>query len=155
MTDRYIIERHLNNNYRFSFNNKLTTAIKYIEIRNSLKIKNKEDDKLISQEGLVREVTSLFGNYVTDEGLLVEQIVREWFEGSINVVFSDIFNTLKEVKVVFGKRSWEVQKDGVDYKQSELINKYRHKYSEDVIKAVFDEWRHQEIMRISDEILNI
>ena len=154
MTDRYIIEKHLNNNYSFSFNNKLTKAIKYIQIRNSLKIKNNEDGKLISQEGLVREVTSLFGNYVTDEGLLVEQMVREWFENSINLVFSDIFETLKEVKVVFGKRNWEVEKDGVEYNQTELINKFRHKYSEDVIRAVFDEWRHQEVMRISDEILN-
>ena len=155
MTDREIIENHLNRTYTFSPNHKVKGDIKYVQLKNAIKVYCNFDRILMSQTRLIESVTELFGNYVTDENLLVEQIVMEWFELNVAVAFNDIFDSLNDVEVVFGPRSWEVKQNGVDYDVNYLVEEHQDKYSEDVIRAVFDEWRHREIMRISDEILGL
>ena len=155
MTDREILENHLNKYYTFCLTHKLNTHVRYEELRNSLMVRSElEEDIELSELGLIREITSIYGNFLTEENVMVEEMVREWFKKNIHKSFDKIFDTLKGVEVIFGPRSWEVKKNGVDYDLNELVEEYKDSYSPKVIKAVFDEWKHNEIMRISDEILN-
>ena len=109
---------------------------------------------MLTKQSLIKEVVTLYGDFETDENLLVSQIVDEWYERKIREYFKPILDSLKEVEVVLGARTWEVKKFGKDYNEEELIEEHKEMYSEDVIKGVFDVWKWDEIMLVSEKILN-
>jgi hypothetical protein len=110
--------------------------------------------KHMSEMAVIEEIESIFGTYVTDENMTPREIVSDWLREKSNSRFEDILDALNDVKVVFGSRSWEVKKDGKPFDLELFIEELKGKYNKPTVVAVYEKWKHTEIIRISDEILN-
>lgn len=151
MTDEEIILNHLNRYY--------TPAIKpnRDDVFDSLMgARFMNDDKFISSLGLSREISSMYGIKVTDTNKTISDVVLEWFNNNLDDTFNDILDSLTMVKVIFGRTSWEVRmkKDNTRFNIEWFIEKHKETHDKPTVVAVYEEWKHKEIIRISDEILN-
>jgi len=108
----------------------------------------------MSEKAVIEEIESTFVTYVTDENMTPREIVSNWLNNNLEYSFKDILDGLKDIKVVFGSRSWEVKKDGKVFNLELFIEKFKGTYNKATVVGVYEKWKHSEIIRISDEILN-
>ena len=153
--DREIIENYLNKYYTPAIKtnrDNMFDNLKSIR-RDLIGVNFREDKKHVSEQILVRELVSIFGNYTTDEGNNIAHIVKCWFNNKLDSSFQEVLDSLKDVKIIFGRRSWEVKKDGLDFDIEWLIEKHKGLYNKPTVTAVYEQWKHKEIVRVSDEML--
>lgn len=112
------------------------------------------DNTILNKSKLIKEVVRLYGDNLTEDNLSTSDIVNMWFENKVKEYFKPILDSLKEVQIIFGWSKWEVKKDGKDYSVKDLIEEHKYSYSYNTIKKIFETWKHEEIIRISEEMLN-
>lgn len=149
MTDKEIIYNHLDK--YFKANIKINSEDIYESLMNVQFI---NDKKYLSEQALVKEMISTYGIEFIDEGEYMSCVINDWLRSKLNNTFKDILDSLKQVKIVFGVRSWEVKRHDLDFDLDWLIKKHKGTYAKDTIIAVYNDWKHKEIIKISDEILN-
>ena len=112
--------------------------------------------EFISSRDLAIELSSIYGIKVTDTNNTISEVISEWFNSRFDNAFNDILDSLTMVKVIFGRTSWEVRmkKDNTRFDIDLLIDKHKAKHDKPTVVAVYEEWKHKEIIRVSDEILN-
>jgi hypothetical protein len=151
MNDRYLIEKYLNYYECVCDYNNTSNKIQLID---DLTVKFKFDGKILNKLELVNEVIRIYGNFSTDKNISTYYIVENWFEKKIKDYYQPIFDTLKEVQVIFGRTSWEVHKDGKEYSLNDLVEIHKINYSYETIKTIYNVWKYEEIIVISENMLN-
>tara|TARA_R100000544_G_scaffold16970_1_gene8081 strand:+ start:60 stop:512 length:453 start_codon:yes stop_codon:yes gene_type:complete len=149
MTDKEIIHNHLNKYFKPNIKVNRNDVFKSL-----ISVQFINDEKNLSEQALVNEMISTYGIEVIDEDVNMSYLVNDWLKDKLNNTFNDIIESLKEVKIIFGVRSWEVKRYGSDFDLDWLIEKHKNTHNKDTVVAVYNEWKHKEIIKISDEILN-
>lgn len=114
------------------------------------------EGEFITSRNLVMEISSIYGIKVTSTNKTVSEIVLDWFKSNLDNYFKDIFDSLSMVKVIFGRKSWEVlmKKDNNRFNINWLIDKHKGERDKATVIAVYENWKHKQIIEISDKILN-
>ena len=149
MTDKEIIHNHLNKYFKPNIKVNRNDVFKSL-----ISVQFINDEKNLSEQALVNEMISTYGIEVIDEDVNMSYLVNDWLKDKLNNTFNDIIESLKEVKIIFGVRSWEVKRYGSDFDLNWLIEKHKNTHNKDTVVDVYNEWKHKEIIKISDEILN-
>tara|TARA_R110000803_G_scaffold74903_6_gene139151 strand:+ start:6700 stop:7164 length:465 start_codon:yes stop_codon:yes gene_type:complete len=112
--------------------------------------------EFITSINLAMEISSIYGIKVTSTNKTVSEIVIDWFNTNLDNSFNDVLDSLNMVKVIFGRRSWEVlmKKDNTRFNINWLIDKHKGERDKDTVIAVYEDWKHKQIIEISDKILN-
>lgn len=151
MNDRYYIEKYLNNYECISEYDKTTNDIQLID---DFKVKFNFDGTTLNKSGLINEVTKLYGNFLTDESISIYEIIENWFDTKIKDYYQPIFDTLKDVQVIFGRANWEVYRYDKEYSLNDLVEIHKSNYSYNTIKTIYNVWKHEQILEISENMLN-
>tara|TARA_R100000908_G_C3746648_1_gene141853 strand:+ start:510 stop:998 length:489 start_codon:yes stop_codon:yes gene_type:complete len=161
MTDKEIIYNHLDKCFKPNIkvnsediHENLMDTKRYYNVQFINHSYNELNKKHLSEEALVKEMISTYGIEFIDEGEHMSYVVNDWLTNKLNNTFKDILDSLKQVKIVFGVRSWEVKRHDLDFDLNWLIKKHKDTCTKNIIIAVYHDWKHKEIIRISDEILN-
>jgi len=149
MTDKEIIDNHLNKYFKPNIKVNRNDVFKSL-----ISVQFINDEKNLSEQALVNEMISTYGIELIDGDTNMAYLVNDWLKDKLNNTFNDIIESLKEVKIIFGVRSWEVKRYGSDFDLDWLIEKHKNTHNKDTVVGVYNEWKHKEIIKISDEILN-
>lgn len=149
MTDKELIENHLNKYYILHISSNRDDVFDCL-----IGARSDIDGKHLPEKYLVREIQSTFGIHMMDDNMTIDEVIGNWLRVGVEETFKDIKESLKELEVIFGRTSWEVKKDGVDFKLETLIEKYSGKYDKSAVVAIYEDWKHEQIIEVSERILN-
>ena len=154
MTDKDIILNYINNYYVFHYEeHQVSSHVRTIH-NVIIGFQNKSTNSFTSFGGLINELKLLYGDFICDNGNMIDDYVRDWFTKEKNKHFKEVYEKLSELRVELGETNWVViDKDNQPFNFDDLEPLFLKYQSRDVVKEIYDEWFDKKVTAISEEIM--
>lgn len=149
MTDRDIVLKHVIDNYMFHLEEHKT----YKESNVILGLIEKESKVFRTIKDIINEVKLLYGDFIMDNGKLIDEEINDWFESEKNKKFKKLYKKLNQLKIVHGKTTWvSVDKNNQPFDYNTLISLDKN-YSKSLVKLIYEDWFYNEVIKKTEEII--